>query len=99
MEVTVAWVAPGVEELVPVQVEPGATVRHVLARCGLVERYTLDLEALAVGIFGTRTTLDAPVRDGDRVELYRSLVVDPKEARRRRAAHATARRAARKGAR
>jgi hypothetical protein len=38
-----------------------------------------------VGIFGRRVAADAPVADGDRVEIYRSLVNDPKEARRRRA--------------
>jgi len=37
-----------------------------------------------VGIFGRRVELDAPLRDGDRVEIYRPLVADPREARRRR---------------
>jgi len=40
---------------------------------------------LGVGIHGRRVPLDAPLADGDRVEIYRALLVDPKEARRRRA--------------
>jgi len=62
----------------------GSTVRDAVAASGLGERHAgLDLEA--VGIFGRRVKPDARLADGDRVELYRPLVMDPKEARRRRA--------------
>ena len=43
-----------------------------------------DVSAYDVGIWGRRCPLDAPVRDGDRVEIYRPLLVDPKVARRER---------------
>lgn len=64
--------------IVSVAVPQGAKVRDALAACGLSH-------AGAVGIFGRRVALDAPLADGDRVELYRPLTLDPKEARRRRA--------------
>jgi uncharacterized protein len=55
----------------------GSRVQDALRACGVA--------ADAVGIFGRRVTLDAPLNDGDRVEIYRPLGMDPKEARRRRA--------------
>ena len=55
----------------------GALVRDALAASGL--------KASRVGIFGRKVTLETRLADGDRVELYRPLAVDPKEARRRRA--------------
>jgi uncharacterized protein len=58
-------------------VPAGATVRDALAASGL--------EADACGIFGKRVALDHRLQDGDRLEVYRPLAVDPKEARRRRA--------------
>jgi putative ubiquitin-RnfH superfamily antitoxin RatB of RatAB toxin-antitoxin module len=60
------------------ELEPGATVRSALLAAGM----PLDQ---AVGIYGCRVTLDARLADGDRVEIYRPLRLDPKEARRRRA--------------
>ena len=59
----------------------GATVRDALAASGFEPR----LEGHAFGIFGKRVELDRRLNDGDRVEIYRPLVLDPKEARRRRA--------------
>lgn len=57
-------------------------------------------EATGVGVFGEKRPLRAPLADGDRVELWRDLVADPKEARRERAkAAANARKTARKQAR
>lgn len=55
----------------------GATVRDALAASGL--------EAHAFGVFGKRVELDHRLKDGDRVEIYRPLAMDPKEARRQRA--------------
>jgi uncharacterized protein len=55
----------------------GATVRDALAASGL--------EAHACGIFGKRVALDRKLAEGDRVEIYRPLALDPKEARRWRA--------------
>ncbi len=65
--------------------ERGATVADALRASGLQARYPdAALEALPVGVWGAFCQRDDPLRDRDRVELYRPLRVDPKEARRRR---------------
>ena len=46
----------------------------------------IDLSKNKVGIFGKKTTLDHPLKDRDRIEIYRPLILDPKEMRRKRAA-------------
>lgn len=87
LAVTVAWVAPGIEELVPVAVAAGTTVAEAIERSGLAARHGLDADTLEAAIHGRRTTPSATLQDGDRIEILRPLVVDPKEARRRRAGH------------
>lgn len=62
----------------------GSTVRDAVAASGLGERHP-GIDLAAVGVFGRRVAPDARLADGDRVEVYRPLLNDPKEARRRRA--------------
>lgn len=72
--------------LVEVELEEGATVRDALSRSGILQRFPeIDMERVTVGVFGKVTELDARPADGDRVEIYRPLLVDPKDARRARA--------------
>jgi len=78
LRVEVAYALPESQELVALELEQGATVRMALEAAGMHARH-------AVGIHGRRVTLDALLADGDRVEIYRPLRIDPKEARRRRA--------------
>ena len=85
MNVTVVWAAPDVQDVVPVTLPPGATVADAVARSGLVEHYALDASRLAFAVFGRRAAAGTTLVDGDRVEITRPLVADPKEARRRRA--------------
>nr|WP_217344599.1 RnfH family protein [Noviherbaspirillum sp. L7-7A]MBV0878762.1 RnfH family protein [Noviherbaspirillum sp. L7-7A] len=61
----------------------GSTVRDAVTASGLLPRFNPD--DCPVGIFGKKKTPDTVLRDGDRVEIYRPLVADPKDARRRRA--------------
>lgn len=79
--VEVVYALPRRERRVALNVPPGATVREVLEKSGL-----LALARGKIGIFGRVVRADARVADGDRVEIYRPLAADPKEARRRRAA-------------
>lgn len=89
IEVEVVYALPHVQTLVRVFVEPGATVRNALISSGLAKRFPEIDAALAnngsVGIFGKTVAPDQTLNAQDRVEIYRSLTVDPKEARRRRA--------------
>lgn len=62
----------------------GCTVQSALASSGLLERHGLAIERLKVGVWGRQVAVAQRLRDRDRVEIYRPLVVDPKEARRLR---------------
>jgi putative ubiquitin-RnfH superfamily antitoxin RatB of RatAB toxin-antitoxin module len=64
----------------------GSTVRAAIDASGIAQRRPdIDIRADRVGIFSRRATFETPLRDGDRVEIYRPLKIDPKEARRKRA--------------
>lgn len=94
--VEVAFALPEEQALEQFTVPADSTVETAIHRSGLLERFPeIDLTENKVGIFGKATGLDAPLRDGDRVEIYRPLIADPKEARKRRAAEG---KAMRKGA-
>lgn len=76
---------------------PDATVEVAIQRSGLLDRYPeIDLAVNKVGVFGKLAKLNTPLADGDRVEIYRPLIADPKEARKKRAAEG---KAMKKGAR
>ena len=85
MKVTVAFGAPGVEALEHVDVPPGSTVGDALARTGFVASLALPA-AVSYAIHGQRAGLHTPLADGDRVEIVRPLIADPKDVRRARAA-------------
>lgn len=82
LRIEVVRARPERHETVVLELEQGATVRAALLAAGM----PLDQP---VGIHGRRVELDARVADGDRVEIYRPLRVEPREARRRRALNRT----------
>ena len=74
------------DRVLTVDVDPGSTVEQAIVASGLlVLEPQLDLGRLKVGIWNRTVRLDAVARTGDRIEVYRPLQVDPKEARRIRA--------------
>lgn len=93
IRVEVVYALRGEQALVALELEEGATVRQAIERSGLPLRYPdIDAARMSVGIFGRVTAADTKLRDGDRVEIYRPLSVDPKDARRDRAGQRTTRR-------
>ena len=85
--VEVAYARPEVQVILRLKVARGTSVQEAIQHSGLLERFPeIDLGENRVGIFGRLARLDAPVSPGDRVEIYRPLIADPKEVRRRRAA-------------
>ena len=75
----------GAVDEVQLSMRAGAAVSDALCASGLQQRHPgLDLGAAPIGIWGALCRRDDVLRDRDRVEVYRSLVVDPKEARRQR---------------
>ena len=84
IRVEVVYALPRSCDAVVVELPDGATVRAALAVSGLAERHP-GIDLSRVGLFGRSVSPDELLREGDRVEVYRPLVLDPKEARRRRA--------------
>lgn len=83
IEVVVAQ-APRVVAAHAITLPPGSRVASALEVCGLLRDDAGASQAGRLGIWGRLATLETVLRDGDRVELYRPLTVDPKEARRLR---------------
>ena len=87
MHVEVVYALPEAQHRVHLELEAGATVGTALDAVRRIPPFaSLDLDAVPVGIFGRPVPVDAVLSPGDRVEIYRPLHLDPKEARRRRAA-------------
>lgn len=85
--VEVVYATPDSQSVYRLHVPRGTTVRTVIERCGIKRDHPeLDVDACPLGIFGERVPPTAEVEAGDRIELYRPLIADPKETRRRRAA-------------
>jgi uncharacterized protein len=75
---------PQLADLTELHLPEGATVADALNASGLRERHGALIDGLRVGVWNKPKEPSTPLRDGDRVELYRPLLVDPKEARRQR---------------
>ncbi|MBK9133722.1 MAG: RnfH family protein [Betaproteobacteria bacterium] len=85
IRVEVAWSpAPRAVDVVALTLPAGATAAEALSASGLVSRHGLDVAALRLGVWCRACEPTAVLRDRDRVEVYRPLRVDPKEARRLR---------------
>jgi putative ubiquitin-RnfH superfamily antitoxin RatB of RatAB toxin-antitoxin module len=83
ISVEVVYALPERQEVINVRVGSGATVAKAVHESGVLVRFPeLALERVKVGVFGRRVSLDRMVRPGDRIEIYRELIADPKAARR-----------------
>jgi len=100
IRVEVAYALPHQQKIIALLVEPGTTAWEAVERSG-INRYfpDLDIATANMGIFGQSlgskgldSAAEYPLHDGDRVEIYRPLVSDPKEARRKRAEKTSPRR-------
>jgi putative ubiquitin-RnfH superfamily antitoxin RatB of RatAB toxin-antitoxin module len=86
IRIEVVYAQPAGEDLMTVELAAGATVGDALQACGVLLRHAeIDLRRHRIGVYGRLVEQGAVLRDGDRVEIYRPLVVNAKEARRRRA--------------
>lgn len=75
---------PGLDDVSALHLRAPATVGDAITASGVLQRHGLSLQDLSAGIWARRCELDTPLRERDRVEIYRPLTVDPKEARRLR---------------
>ena len=86
LEIEIVYGLADRQVLKSMTVAEGTTVREAALKSGLgVEFPELDLQQAPLGIFGKVVKDETVLRDGDRIEVYRPLLIDPKEARRKRA--------------
>lgn len=86
IKVEVAFARPDNQLILEVDVPAAATVEEIIKLSGIMEKFPeIDLTVNKVGVFGKLTKLANTLRQRDRIEIYRKLIADPKEVRRKRA--------------
>ena len=86
INIEAVYALPDEQTLFRQSVPEGATVAEAIQLCGILEKYPeIDLATNKLGIFGKLAKADTVLRDKDRIEIYRALIADPKEVRRKRA--------------
>ncbi|OEY70687.1 RnfH family protein [Rheinheimera salexigens] len=87
--VEVAYALPTQQSLLTLSVAADATVEQIIHSSGILQQYPeIDLSQLKVGVWSRTVKLTDTVKEGDRIEIYRPLIADPKDLRRRRAERA-----------
>lgn len=87
LRVEVVYALPGQADAVVLEMPAGATAADAVRASGVLARHPeIDPQRLRLGIFGRTVQASMRLNDGDRVEIYRPLVLEAREARRRRAA-------------
>ena len=85
--VEVAYALPNQQLIIPISMPPEANAEAAIRASGILDKFPeIDLQVNQIGIFSKLSKLDSPLRNLDRIEIYRSLIADPKEARKQRAA-------------
>ncbi len=86
IRVEVVYALPHEQKVFELAVSSDMSVQEIIEQSGVLESYPeIDLKSNKVGVFSRNIKLDANVRDKDRIEIYRPLLADPKEIRRKRA--------------
>jgi|SRR5210317_1165843 putative ubiquitin-RnfH superfamily antitoxin RatB of RatAB toxin-antitoxin module len=94
IHVEVAYALPDEQSILPLQVPAGTSVIEAARRSGITDKFEgIDLDNAKFGIFGKVVAPTQVLNDGERVEIYRPLIADPKEVRKARAARVKERRA------
>ena len=87
ISVEVTYALPQKQEVLSLKIRSGALVSEAIERSGILRDFPeIDLGSAKVGIYGKQVKLDVVLRDKDRIEIYRPLIADPKEIRKKRAA-------------
>ena len=84
--VQVVYALPNNPTIIDCQVEESTNILQAIVKSNILSIYRIQLDDHLIGIYGKRCSLDELVKEGDRIEIYRPLINDPKEIRRRRAA-------------
>ncbi len=87
IQVEVAYARPDEQVILTLRAAPGITLVQAVERSGILRLFPeIDINKNKFGVFGKMAKADAELREGDRVEIYRPLIADPKEQRKKRAA-------------
>ena len=87
LQVYVSYATAQREFLRPLRVPAGTTIGQAIETSGVLAEFPdINLVTQPVGIYAKKQTLDTPLRERDRIEIYRPLIADPKDSRRKRAA-------------
>ena len=85
VHVEIVYAQADEQVLLALNVNEDATIAQAITQSGLLDQFSeLAMDSLQVGIFSRKATLDTLLQSGDRIEIYRPLTIDPKEARRLR---------------
>ena len=86
IRIEVAYALPHKQVLLALSVEPGTSVMDAIDRSGMRTEFPdIRIDPGKLGVFGRKIQPDHQLKDGDRIEIYRALIADPKEVRRERA--------------
>jgi uncharacterized protein len=86
INIELVYALPAEQTLLKLEVPKSTTISAAIKLSGVLEKHPeIDLEKAKVGIFGKLSKADTVLRDKDRIEIYRPLIADPKEVRRKRA--------------
>ena len=86
IRIEVAYARPDMQTILAIAVAPGTTVAEAIEQSAIRDEFPeIVIDSVAVGIFSRKVSMDHVLREGDRIEIYRPLIADPKEARRQRA--------------
>ena len=86
INIELVYALPHKQELLELEIDDSFSVEQAISQSGLLSQFPeIDLTVNKVGIFGKACKLTDSLREGDRIEIYRPLIADPKEARKKRA--------------
>lgn len=84
MQIGVAYSEPGQQIWLNIEVPDGSSVKEAVERSGILKQFPhIDLGVQKVGVFGRLVKLDAALKPGDRIEIYRGIIADPETVPRR----------------
>ena len=87
IRIEVAYAKPERQLILALEVEPGITAKEAVMRSGILDEFPeIDIETAKLGIFGKAAPASTVLNPMDRVEIYRPLIADPREVRKKRAA-------------
>jgi len=84
--IEIAYATPARQEIIEYEIDAGTSPRDAVKLSGITRYFPeIDPESCDIGVFGKLVTADYDLSEGDRIEIYRPLIADPKEVRRQRA--------------